>query len=164
MWVLYLVPGEARRGNQIPGTGVKGGCELSCGCRDCNSCPLVLEAGPQLQWQAWGKEEVRDIGERTRAGGTTVSQDQLPGAGPYAEEQMQVDCDDTTLALCGRAAISAWDKVRKQEKGLNCLLTFYRAQEKPSLIFFFFRRLASAVSRKVIRSRSQTNINSIFGF
>lgn len=75
-----------------------------------------LECGPQFQWQAWWKEEARDIGERIQATGISISQDQLLGEGPYAEAEMQVEYDDTTLALCCKAALSAWDRVKDTGK------------------------------------------------
>ena len=43
----------------------------------------VLEAGPQLQWRAWWREEIRALEQQGRTRGHVISQDQILSEGQY---------------------------------------------------------------------------------
>lgn len=92
----------------------------------------MLEPGPQLQWCSLWRVEAKDIEQRNRARGINVSQDQLLGEGTYAVVHIVIYRKQPWHT----AALSAWDRVRKQEKDLNCLLRLGKVQEKYSLTFY----------------------------
>lgn len=73
-----------------------------------------MEAGPQLQWRTWWKEESTVIEQLNMTGNINISQDQLLGRGQSAELQRQLG--DQTLALCHLAVLHAWDKVEESER------------------------------------------------
>lgn len=105
----------------------------------------TLEAGPQLQWQIWWKEEARAIEEQNRARGINISQDQLLGEGQYANLQRQLEFDDPILELCQLAALNAWDKVKEPGKSSESLSTI---RQGPKEAFTdFLQRLTPAVNR-----------------
>lgn len=66
-----------------------------------------LEAGPQLQWRTWCKEDTRAMELQNRARGINSSQDQLLGEAQYAELQRQLEFCDHTLVLCHLTAFNA---------------------------------------------------------
>lgn len=49
---------------------------------------------------------------------------------------MQVDYDDTTLALCGRAALNAWDKVKETGKRSELLTDILQGSGEAFTDFF----------------------------
>lgn len=102
---------------------------------------VLLEAAPQLQWKTWWrlkKKKTRVI-KKNRARGIEISKNKLLSKGHYADLQRQSTSEDHTLALCHIVALNAWDQVEESGRKLSHFLKLYKAQKKPSLIFFFYK-------------------------
>ena len=56
----------------------------------------VLEPGPQLQWSAWLREEVKIVEQQRMTRDRKISQDQILGEGDYATTERQTVYDDHT--------------------------------------------------------------------
>ena len=76
----------------------------------------VLEAGPQLPWSIWFREEAKTIEQFSKAWGVEVSQDQLLGEGNYDTVERKYLYEDHFLPLCCKAVLSAWDRIKQSKK------------------------------------------------
>lgn len=103
----------------------------------------VLDKGPSLMFGIYFREESKHMEQQGRAKGVEVSQDQIIGAGEYADPQVQALYDDEVLCLCHQAALNAWNRIQDPTKRVESYTRIRQGQREPFIDFL--QRLIKAL-------------------
>jgi hypothetical protein len=120
----------------------------------------VLEAGQQLQWLLWWKQEATKI-QHNIARRINIK-DWLLGEGCYADLQDQIQSDDVIIEQCHIAALRVWDMIEEPGKKST---SFIKAIQGPTEAFTdFLQRLGSAVNRAIADPETRQSLTEILAF